>query len=191
MSCGIGRRCSLDLTLLWLWRRLAATAPIRPLAWEPPYATGATLKRQKKKKSLHCGDHALGTVQWVGGGVTATWREGTRGRGKRCPRLSPSIPRISCLAQPMGGAEDSQRKRGLIRAQQPLWRRVWRYLRKLYTEPECDPAIPLLGIYLHKTFPEKDTCTLMFTAALCTTAQTWKQPKCPPADDWIKKMWYI
>ena len=53
MSCGVGcRRCS-DPTLLWLWYRLAAAAPIRPLAWEPPCAAGASLekaKRQKKKK---------------------------------------------------------------------------------------------------------------------------------------------
>ena len=46
MSCGVG---GLDLTLLWLWCRLEATTPIRPLAWEPPYASGAALKRQKDK----------------------------------------------------------------------------------------------------------------------------------------------
>ena len=51
MSSGVGRRCSLDLELLWLWHRLAATAPIRPLAWEPPYAMGAALKRQKQTKN--------------------------------------------------------------------------------------------------------------------------------------------
>ena len=50
MSCGVGRRHSSDPKLLWLWSRLAATAPIRPQAWEPPYATGVALKRQKKKK---------------------------------------------------------------------------------------------------------------------------------------------
>ena len=44
VSCGVGRRCGLDLVLLWLWHRLAATAPIRPLDWEPPYARGAALK---------------------------------------------------------------------------------------------------------------------------------------------------
>ena len=49
MSCGEGCRCGLDLVLLWLWRRLGAIALIRPLAWEPPYATGVALKRQKKK----------------------------------------------------------------------------------------------------------------------------------------------
>ena len=46
MSCGVGRSRSLDLALLWLWRRPAATALIRPLAWEPPYALGVALKRQ-------------------------------------------------------------------------------------------------------------------------------------------------
>ena len=65
MSCGVGRRQGCNLALLWLWHRLAAVAPIRPLAWEPPYAMGAALKRQKGKKkkdrrqfrreSSHCG----------------------------------------------------------------------------------------------------------------------------------------
>jgi len=53
VSCGVGCRRGLDPALLWLWRRPVATAPIRPLAWEPPYATGAAqeiAKRQKKKK---------------------------------------------------------------------------------------------------------------------------------------------
>ena len=50
VSCGAGHRCGSDPELMWLWRRLAATAPIRPLAWGPPYATGMALKRQKKKK---------------------------------------------------------------------------------------------------------------------------------------------
>ena len=50
MSCSVGHIHGLDLALLWLWHRLAATAPICPLDWEFPCATGATLKRQKKKK---------------------------------------------------------------------------------------------------------------------------------------------
>ena len=54
-----------------------------------------------------------------------------------------------------------------------------------------DPATPLLGIYLDKTIIQKDTCTPMFVAALFTIAKTWKQPKCPSIDEWIKKMWYI
>ena len=82
MSCGVGHRRGLDLTLLWFWCRLAATAPIQPLAWEPPYAAGAALKRQKtrekeRKKELrlfvvfsavspqmHCVGHSL-VVQQV------------------------------------------------------------------------------------------------------------------------------
>jgi len=52
LSCSVGRRCGSDLVLLWLWRRLAAVAPIGPLAWEPPYATVVALKRQKKKKRI-------------------------------------------------------------------------------------------------------------------------------------------
>ena len=55
MSCGTGCRCSLDPALLWVWHRLVATAPIQPLAWEPPYAMGAVLekeKRQKKKERI-------------------------------------------------------------------------------------------------------------------------------------------
>ena len=55
MSCGVGFRCSLDPALLWLWYRSAATAAIQPLAWEPPYATGTALKRQKTKKNYYSG----------------------------------------------------------------------------------------------------------------------------------------
>ena len=74
---------------------------------------------------------------------------------------------------------------------QPLWRTVWRFLKQLKTELLYDPAIPLLGIYLEKTIIQKDTCTPMFIAALFTIARTWKQPKCPSTDEWIKKLWYI
>ena len=54
-----------------------------------------------------------------------------------------------------------------------------------------DLAISLLGINLDKTIVQKDTCTPMFIAALLTIAKTWKKPKCPLTDEWIKKMWYI
>ena len=63
--------------------------------------------------------------------------------------------------------------------------------RKLNIELPYDPTIPPLGIYPYKTFLGKDTCTHMFIAALFTIAKTWKQPKCPSTDEWIKKMWYI
>ena len=76
---------------------------------------------------------------------------------------------------------------------QPLWKTVWRFLKKLKIELPYDPAIPFLGIYLEKTktLPQKDTCTPTFTAALFTIAKTWKQPKCPLTGEWIKKMWCI
>ena len=74
---------------------------------------------------------------------------------------------------------------------QPLWKTVQRYLRKLNIELPYDPTIPLLGIYPDKTFLEKDTCAHMFTEALSTIAKTWRQPKCPSTDEWIKKKWYI
>ena len=74
---------------------------------------------------------------------------------------------------------------------QPLWRTVWRYLRKLHIELPCDPAILLLGIYPDKTFLKKHTCTCMLSAALFTIAKTWKQPKFLSTDNWIRKMWYI
>ena len=74
---------------------------------------------------------------------------------------------------------------------QPLWRTVWRFLKKLRIELPPDPVISLLGIYPEKTIIPKDTCTTMFIAALFTVARSWKQPKCPLTDEWIKKMWYI
>ena len=74
---------------------------------------------------------------------------------------------------------------------QPPWRTVWRYLRKLNIELPCDPPIPLLGIYPGKTFLEKDIYTHVFIAVQFTIVKTWKQPKCPSIDEWIKTMWYI
>ena len=53
-----------------------------------------------------------------------------------------------------------------------------------------DTATPLLGIYPEKTIIQKESCTKMFIAALFTIARTWKQPKCPSSDEWIKKMWH-
>ena len=54
-----------------------------------------------------------------------------------------------------------------------------------------NPEIPFLGIHLEETLIQKDTCTPMFIAAVLTRARTWKQPKCPLTEEWIKKMWYI
>ena len=62
---------------------------------------------------------------------------------------------------------------------------VWRFLKKLGIKPPYDPAIPLLGIY-----PE-ETCIPLFIAALFAMVRTWKQPRFPSTDEWIKKLWYI
>ena len=74
---------------------------------------------------------------------------------------------------------------------QPLWEMVWRFLKRLGIKLPCDPVIPLLGIYPEEIKIEKDTCIPLFTAALFTIARTWKQPRCPSTDEWIKKLWYI
>ena len=74
---------------------------------------------------------------------------------------------------------------------QPLWKTVWQFLKKLGIKPPYDPAIPLLSIYPEETKTEKDTCIPLFIAALFTIARTWKQPRCPLTDEWIKKLWYI
>ena len=62
---------------------------------------------------------------------------------------------------------------------QPLWKTVWRFLKKLEIKLQYDPTIPLLGIYPEETKIEKDTCIPLFIAALFTIARTWKQPRCP------------
>ena len=64
-------------------------------------------------------------------------------------------------------------------------------LKKLEIELPYDLAIPLLGKNTEETRTERDTCTPVFTAALFTIARTWKQPRCPLADEWIRKLWYI
>ena len=71
---------------------------------------------------------------------------------------------------------------------QPLWRIVWRYLKPAYW---YWPAISLLGIHTEETRSERDMCTPMFIAALFIIARTWKQPRCPSADELIRKLWYI
>ena len=68
---------------------------------------------------------------------------------------------------------------------------MWKFLKKLEIELLYDPAIPLLGIHPEETRIERDTCTPMFIAALFTIAGTWKQPRCPSADEWIRKLWGI
>ena len=74
---------------------------------------------------------------------------------------------------------------------QQLWRTVWKFLKIQKIELLYDPEVPLLDIQKRwKLLNQKDTCTPMFTAVLFTIAKTWKQPKCPLTDKWMKKMWY-
>ena len=68
---------------------------------------------------------------------------------------------------------------------------MWKFLKKLEIELPYDPAIPLLGIFTKETRSERDTCTPVFIAAPFTIARTWKQPRCPLADGWKRKLWYI
>ena len=75
----------------------------------------------------------------------------------------------------------------------PLWRTVWRCLKKLEIELPYDPAIELLGIYPKdiKMLIHRGTCTPMFIAALPTIVESWDEPKWLSTDEWIKKMWFI
>ena len=68
---------------------------------------------------------------------------------------------------------------------------VWRSLKKLGIKLPYDPAIPVLGIYPEEIKIEKDTCIPLLIATLFTIARTWKEPRCPSIDEWIKKLWYI
>ena len=74
---------------------------------------------------------------------------------------------------------------------QPLWKTVWRALKKLGIKPPYDPAIPVPGICPEESKIAKDTCIPLFIVAQFTIARTWKQPRCPWTDEWIKKLCYI
>ena len=93
---------------------------------------------------------------------------------------SPALKADALTSEPPG------KLCGECKLVQPLWRTVWRFLEKLDIELPYDPAIPLLGIHTEETRIERDTCTPMFIAALFT--MTWKQPRCPSADEWIRKL---
>ena len=68
---------------------------------------------------------------------------------------------------------------------------MWRFLKKMEIELPYDPAIQLLGIQTEETRIERDTCTPEFIAVLFTIARMWEQPRCPLADEWIRKLWCI
>jgi len=75
---------------------------------------------------------------------------------------------------------------------QPLWKSVWRFLRKLNIPLPEDTAIPFLGIY-PKDAPtyNKDACSTMFISVLFIIARSWNEPRCPSTEEWIQQMWYI
>ena len=75
----------------------------------------------------------------------------------------------------------------------PLWNTVWNFLRKLKMELPFDPAFPLLALYPKnpETPYQKNLCPQIFIAVQFTIAKYWKQPKCPSANEWIQKLWYI
>ena len=80
-----------------------------------------------------------------------------------------------------------------MQSRQPLQKTVWNFLRKLKMELPFDPAIPLLGLYPKdpETPIQMNLCTPMFIEAQFTISKDWKQPKCPSANEWIPKQWYI
>ena len=71
---------------------------------------------------------------------------------------------------------------------QPPWKTVFRFLKKLGIKPPYDPAISLLGIYPEETKIERETFIPLFIATLFTIGRTWKQPRCPSIDEWIKNL---
>ena len=71
---------------------------------------------------------------------------------------------------------------------QPLWKMIWRFLKQVGIKLPYDPAIPLLGIYPKETKLERNTCSPLSIAALFTIVRTWKQPRCPLTNEWIKKL---
>ena len=67
---------------------------------------------------------------------------------------------------------------------------MWQFLKKLEIELPYDPAIPLLGIHTKEARIERDMCTPVFIATLFTIARTWKQLRCPTADEGIRELWF-
>ena len=108
-----------------------------------------------------------------------------------------SLSRVWLLATPWTTAHQATQSMGF--SMQEYWsgvplpspRTVWRFLKNLEIELPHDPAIPLLGIQIEETRTERDMCTPVFIAALFIIARTWKQSRCPSADEWIRKLWYI
>ena len=115
---------------------------------------------------------------------------------KTTMRYHPTLVRMTAVQKPTNNKcwRGCGEKRTLLhccKLVQPLWRTVWRFLKQLEIELPHDPAIPLLELRTEETRIERDTCTPMFITALFIIARTWKQPRCPSADEWIRKLWFI
>ena len=145
MSCGVSRRCDLNLVLLWLRCRLAAVAPIRPLAWDSPYAAGVALKSKAKKKKLY--------TTYVGKKITAGGEGGSGCWRRRTVELPSSqiYHKYTCKCWEfplwLGGLgtqhsvhEDADLIPGLTQ-----WVRIW-HCHELWCRSRCssDPALPWL-----------------------------------------------
>jgi hypothetical protein len=102
-------------------------------------------------------------------------------------------PPTTCVGEDVGKKEPFVHCWWECKLVQPLWKTIWRLLKNLNMDLPHDPAIPLLGIYTKEcnTGYSRGNCTSMFIAALLIIAKLWKQPRCPTADEWIKKMWYL
>ena len=97
------------------------------------------------------------------------------------------------MARIWGVGKDPLHYRWEWKLVQPLGKPVWSFFRKLKIQLLYDQAILILGINPkeRKSGSQRGICTSMFSAALFTMAKTWRQPKCPAMDEWIKKIFYI
>ena len=142
MSCGIDCRHGLDLALLWLWWRSAAVAPIRPLAWEPPYTVGEVLQRQKTKKKKDLSDPEMVISRWKMFIINP-----------REKQVESTMRNYFILTRTGKKYVYIGRKLGELKAHTLLWvmsemeKIVLPFLMKLNIPWPYDPAISLLGTY--------------------------------------------
>ena len=150
---------------------------------------------QSKNGPKNWTDISPKTYRWL----TNTWKDAQRNVNQTTMRYHPTLVRMATIKK----STNNKCWRGcgekgtflhywwVCKLVLSLWKTVWRFLKKRKIELPYDPAIPLLGIHTKETRIDRDTCTPMLIAVLFTIARTWKQPRCPSADEWIRKLWYI